>query len=75
MRFNAHSFAEFKYCVLVPWHAAKLNNVLVSLSDGKFVSPSQMSDYVGSVKSKGGILADAVGLGKTLESTIFNLIT
>jgi hypothetical protein len=29
-----------------------------------------MSEYIGSVKAKGGILADAVGLGKTVESTV-----
>lgn len=51
----------------MPWRASRLN-VFVSLADEKFVSPSKMDEYIGSVKSKGGILADAVGLGKTFES-------
>jgi SNF2 family DNA or RNA helicase len=58
---------EFKYCDLVPWRASR-SNLLFDLHNGKILTPEAVSDYIGSFKSRGGILADAVGLGKTLES-------
>jgi SNF2 family DNA or RNA helicase len=57
---------EFKYCDLVPWRASR-SSVLVDLHSTKFVASDRVSDYIGSFKSKGGVLADAVGLGKTVE--------
>lgn len=61
---------EFKYCDLMPWRGSRSKNFLVDLHNRKFVSSTKIDEYIGSLKSKGGILADAVGLGKTLESTL-----
>jgi SNF2 family DNA or RNA helicase len=57
---------ELKYCDLVPWRASR-SNLLFDLHNEKILTPEAVSDYIGSFKSRGGILADAVGLGKTLE--------
>jgi SNF2 family DNA or RNA helicase len=58
---------EFKYCDLMPWRGSRSKIILVDLHNRKFVSSTKIDEYIGSLKSKGGILADAVGLGKTLE--------
>lgn len=52
----------------MPWRGSRSKKILVDLHNGKFVLNTKMDEYIGSLKSKGGILADAVGLGKTLES-------
>jgi hypothetical protein len=43
---------------------------MMDLHSNKFVLASKMEEYYGGIKSKGGVLADAVGLGKTLECKI-----
>lgn len=40
---------------------------MMDLHSTKLVHSSKMEEYYGGIKSKGGVLADAVGLGKTLE--------
>jgi hypothetical protein len=37
------------------------------LHNEKIVLPDAASEYIGTLKSKGGVLADVVGLGKTVE--------
>ncbi len=44
--------------------------MLVNLHEKKFVASDKVNEYIGSFKSKGGVLADAVGLGKTVEGQI-----
>ncbi len=46
---------------------------MLDLHSMKLVPASKMEDYYGGIKAKGGVLADAVGLGKTLERKSFNL--
>ncbi len=57
---------EFKYCDLVPWRASR-TSLLFDLHNEKIVLPDKADEYIGSLKSKGGVLADVVGLGKTVE--------
>lgn len=60
------SYSAFKYCDLVPWRASR-TNLLYDLHNKKAVLPNAASEYIGTVKAKGGVLADVVGLGKTVE--------
>ncbi len=57
---------ELKYCDLTPWRASRAN-LLFDLHNEKILTPEAVNDYIGTFKSHGGVLADAVGLGKTLE--------
>jgi SNF2 family DNA or RNA helicase len=65
---------ELKYCDLVPWKQSN-NGLMMDLHSNKFVLASKMEEYYGGIKSKGGVLADAVGLGKTLELIGLSLLT
>jgi SNF2 family DNA or RNA helicase len=50
----------------VPWKASCMN-LLYDLHNEKVVPADATEEYTGSFKSKGGVLADVVGLGKTVE--------
>eukprot|EP00029_Vermamoeba_vermiformis_P000823 TRINITY_DN11008_c0_g1_i1.p1 TRINITY_DN11008_c0_g1~~TRINITY_DN11008_c0_g1_i1.p1 ORF type:complete len:857 (+),score=187.90 TRINITY_DN11008_c0_g1_i1:110-2680(+) len=65
---------EFKYCDLTPWRASRAN-LLFDLHNEKILTPEAVNDYIGTFKSHGGVLADAVGLGKTLELIGLTLAT
>lgn len=67
----------YKYCPLIPWRAAKTGLLFdfSNVDSPRLVTCDEIPKHVKSFQPKGAVLADEVGLGKTLESNNDDIIT
>jgi hypothetical protein len=57
---------EFDFCHLVPWVKAR-SDLLFDLENNAAVTPDKFMNHVTHFKTNGAILADEMGMGKTIE--------